>query len=182
MKQLSFLSLVFVFLACASGINSPKDVSNDFKHLSLFSDSLKLLIRDSCKQKFASNYFFGLKLTKLNRSTILNIEPIRDQSYINENGYPFEYFEEGDCLFLVYCGIESIKENTEEVNSKIISVFKAYSKKHGIDSIRNKVDDKPTLFFKIDNNKITSYPNAYTKEFSMTFYEIKEEMPKYNPK
>ena len=182
MKQLlSFLSLIFIFLACASETNPPKPGANNFNQGSLVSDSLKSLIRDSSKLKFASNYIFGLKIVKLNRSTIINIEPVREQDYINENGYPLEYFENGGCLFLVYCGIEVANTDTLGINKKLVSVFNSYCRKHGIDLVRNKVDDKPALFFKVEGNKISSYAKAYTKEFYMIFYEIKEEMPKYSP-
>lgn len=171
--------LILILLICSCQSNNHSEIEGEKIKSSegFIQDTLKYMIKNSCTSAFPKVYIYAIRLIKLNRSTIINIEPVYYNNYLEEAGYPVDYYDYKGSFFLVYCGVEAVKRFDSSYKIKVKNKFNAVCLQYGVGTRKGIVHDDPQLFFKIQNNSLVNYSKGNEKEFYKTFFELDEVKP-----
>lgn len=174
---ISALLFMVIAYACNSDSNANKQSSEDENFIA---DTLKSTINHLSKEKFSNVKIYAIRITKLHKSTIVNIEPVYYNDYLKEYGNPENAYLYDSSLFLLYCGIEAIKKTSNNQN-EVQNQFNNFCSQHGIGAAKNVVHDALSLFFKIENGRLIPYSRGYEKEFYKGYNELEEVKPFFTP-
>lgn len=181
--KLFFNVLLIIIVICSCQSNSHKSSEEEIPRSgTLIQDTIKYMINKSCKDAFPAIHIYAVRITKLKRSTIMNIEPVYYNNYLDEYKYPTDFYEHEGSLFLVYCGVEAVKKLGESYTRDVKNKFNSVCLQYGIGKMKNIIHDDPPLFFKVQGDSLLHYSKGNEREFYMTFFEIEEVKPFYTPK
>ena len=169
----------FVILIACNQQEKHKVIQNDLLSMGVENDLKQWLKEDiffKCKKYDSSHHIYDITLSRLNKSTIINLRPVIYYDYLKDKGAPLFFYEFNDILFLIYSGLEEML--TEEKKTTLLkNKYDSTCLLYNIKDINSTYDKEP-LFLKLTHDTLTTF---YDSKFHMLFYDKQIDTTAFTP-